>query len=433
MKKYYQVQTELALKNFPFSLPRVDLELIYAIAEVKKAAAIANYLTGNLDEDMKKGIVKACDEILAKKFDSQFVTPAVQGGMGTSINMNVNEVIASRTSEISGKKVHPNDHVNMSQSTNDVNPSALKIASIRLTKKLLTDLDYLIKAFSQKAEEFKTVAKLGRTHFQDAVPTTLGDGFLSYTKILERDRQRIKEAFRYLYDLNLGGTAIGNKINASEKYIKYVYKELEKSIGFKVRPAANSMSQTSSSTDFCHLMMVVTILCLDMSKIADDIKFMSSGPRGGIGEITLPTLQSGSSIMPGKVNPILPEMVNQTYFFVSGKNLTVQQAAETAHMELAVMFPVIADSVISSLKLISEVMRVFADRCVKNIVANKERCRELLENSTAYATLLTPSLGYDKVSSIVKESVTTGKTLREIILEKKLLTNEELNKLLVLK
>jgi len=430
MKKYYQVQTELALENFPFSLPRVDLELIYAIAEVKKAAAIANYLTGNLDEDMKKGIVKACDEILAKKFDSQFVTPAVQGGMGTLINMNVNEVIASRASEISGKKIHPNDHANMSQSTNDVNPSALKIASIRLTKKLLTDLDYLIKVFSQKAKEFKTVAKLGRTHFQDAVPTTLGAEFSSYRNILIRDKKRIGEILNYLYELNLGGTAIGNKINASEKYIEYVYKELEKSIGFKVRPATNLMSQTSSSTDFCHLMVVVTILCLDMSKIADDIRFMSSGPRGGIGEITLPTLQSGSSIMPGKVNPILPEMVNQTYFFVSGKNLTVQQAAEAAHMELAVMFPVIADSVISSLKLISEVMRVFADRCVKNIVANKERCLEHLEKSTAYATLLTPKLGYDVVSKVVKESVKSGMTIRKIILKNKLLKKEEFDSIL---
>lgn len=430
MKKYYQVQTELALKNFPFSLPRVDLELIYAIAEMKKAAAIANYLTGDLDKDIKKSIVKACDEILSKKFDDQFVLPSVQGGMGTSINMNVNEVIASRASEISGKKVHPNDHVNKSQSTNDVNPSALKIVSIRLTKKLLTDLDYLIKAFSQKAKEFKTVVKLGRTHFQDAVPTTLGDEFLSYTKTLERDKQRIKGTLKYLYELNLGGTAVGNKINASEKYIKNVYIKLEKIIGFKVRPAANLMSQTSSCTDFCHLMAAVTILCLDMSKIANDIRFMSSGPKGGIGEITLQALQPGSSIMPGKVNPILPEMVNQTYFFVSGKNLTVQLAAETAHMELAVMFPVIADSVISSLKLVSEVIKVFADRCVVNIIVNKERCRELLEKSTAYSTLLTPRLGYDVVSKVVKESIATGRTMKEIILEKKLLTNEELNKLL---
>lgn len=430
-KIFYGPQTKASLENFPFSLPKVHLELIYGIVEVKKAAAIANYLAGDLDEDIKKAIVKACDEILAKKFNDQFVTPSIQGGAGTSINMNVNEVIASRASEISGKKVHPNDHVNMSQSTNDVIPSGLKITSIRLTKKLLENLDYLIKSFSQKAKEFKSVVKLGRTHIQDAVPTTLGEEFLSYTKILERDKQRIEESLKYLYDLNLGGTAIGNKINASEVYIKNVYKELENITSFKVKPADNLMSQTSSSTDFSHLMSVINILCSDMSKIANDIRFMSSGPKGGIGEITLQALQPGSSIMPGKVNPVLPEMVNQTYYYVSGKNLSVNHAAEASLLELTNMFPVIADSVISSLKLVSEVMRVFTDRCIKGIVANEEKCRELLENSTAYATLLTPHLGYDIVSSVVKEAVKRGKTIREIILEKKLLTKEEFDKILL--
>lgn len=430
MKKYYREKTEMALKNFPFSLPRVDLEFIDSIVKIKKSAAIAHYLSGELSKDFKNAISLACDEILSRKFDNQFVTPSIQGGMGTSINMNVNEVIASRASEISGKKIHPNDHVNMSQSTNDVNPSALKIASIKLTKRLLIDLDYLIKTFSKKSKEFKTVVKLGRTHYQDAVPTTLGEEFLAYTKILERDKKRIEQVLEYLYELNLGGSAIGNSINASKNYIKNVYKELKKITGFPLKPSENLMSQTSSATDFCHLMSVVTILSLDMSKIANDLRFMSSGPRGGIGEITLPILQPGSSIMPGKVNPILPEMVNQTYFFVSGKNLTVQKAAEAAHMELAVMIPVTVESVISSLKLVSEVIRVFADRCVKGITANRQKARELLENSTAYATLLSPHLGYDTVSLVVKEAVKTGKTIREVILKKKLLSSQKLDKLL---
>ena len=430
MKTYYGIQTKQAHENFPFPLPSVSLELIYAIAEIKKASAEANCKTKILDKDRCNAIKKACDEITAGVFDSQFHLPGLQGGAGTSINMNVNEVIASRATEIleeEGKDlvVHPNDHVNLSQSTNDVNPSALRIAAIRLTDTLLDSVTHLIKTFRAKAKEYKNVQKLGRTHVQDAVPTTIGEEFSSYVAILERDHHRIIDAREYLFDLNLGGTAIGNKINASEKYIDAVYAALEKETSLTLQQADNFMSLTSSTTDFCYISSAITILALDLSKIATDLRFLSSGPNGGIGEISLQALQPGSSIMPGKVNPVAPESMNQIYYFISGKNQTIHQAAEGACLELAIMFPVIADSLISSLKLLSSGINMFADRCIAPLTVSEKRCKELLEKSTAFATLLTPVLGYDTVSEAVKKTNRDGTSLREIVLQEKLLTEKE--------
>jgi aspartate ammonia-lyase len=424
----YGPQTKTALENFPFDYHRTLREFIYAMVIIKKAAAVANFIAGKLDKKLSNKIVAACDQILTGKFDEQFVVSAHHGGAGTSVNMNVNEVIGT----LAG--VHPNDHVNASQSTNDVNPSALKIASIKLTEKLLKSLDYLISVFDEKSQEYKSIQKLGRTHFQDAVPTTLGAELASYRDILKRDKKRIEQALSYLYELNLGATAIGNSINAPKEYIINVYKKLRLITGInELKPLENLMSGTSSDADFCHISGAVTILCNDLSKIASDLRFMSSGPRGGIGEISFKELQPGSSIMPGKVNPIVAETISQTYYLVSGKNLSIHQAAEGAHLELGVMLPIIADSLITMLKIVDTALNIFADRGIKMIVVNKDRCKELLERSTAYATLLSPRLGYDNVSKIVKEAVSMGKTIREIILEKKLLTNEELEKLLVLK
>lgn len=424
-KILYGPQTRAALENFPFDYHKTLREFIYAIVIIKKAAAAANFQAGKLTKEQSLKIIAACDEILKGKYEDQFVIPAHHGGAGTSPHMNVNEVVGS----LSG--THPNDHVNASQSTNDVNPSALRIASVKLTRKLLKSLDYLISVFDKKSEEFRSIPKLGRTHFQDAVPTTLGAGFASYRDILKRDKKRIEEALIYLYELNLGATAIGNSINAPKEYIINVYKELRRITGIdELKPLENLMSGTSSDADFCQISGAVTILCNDLSKIALDLRFMSSGPRGGIGEISFKELQPGSSIMPGKVNPIMAETINQTYYLISGKNLSIHQAAEGAHMELGVMLPIIVDSLITMLKIVDTALNIFTDRGVKMIVANRERCKELLERSTAYATLLSPRLGYDNVSKIVKEAVSTGKTIREIILEKKLLNNEELNKIL---
>lgn len=428
-RQYYGPQTKQALKNFPFPNHKVHLELIYAIVEIKKAAARANTKAGILDKQKAGAIAKACSEILKGKFDDQFVTISLQGGAGTSINMNVNEVIASRASEIlhnKGQKtvVHPNDHVNMSQSTNDVNPSALKITCLRLTDELETSLDYLISTFEQKTKEFKQVYKLGRTHLQDAVPTTLGEEFAAYASIIKRDKKRIQEAEKFLYGLGLGGTAIGNRINAPAEYIENVYKELKRITRLPLRQADNLMSQTGFQSDFCHLSSVVTILCLDLSKIATDLRILASGPKGGLAEITLGELQPGSSIMPGKVNPVIPESINQVYYFVLGKNQTIHQGARDSSLELALMFPIVADSIITSLKVVESAVRNFAERCISKVIANEKRCKELLERSTAYATLLTPRLGYDTVSTIVKEAVEENKTIREITLGRKLLTKK---------
>jgi len=426
---YYTQQTNLALTNFPFSIQTTHKELIYAIVIIKKAAAQANYQSGNISQEIANAIEKVCDEILVGKFDDQFVTPALQGGAGTSINMNVNEVIASRATQLvqeHGKSIiiHPNDHVNCSQSTNDVNPSALKIASIRLFIQLIETIQNAELTFAEKALEFSGVVKLGRTHLQDAVPTTLGDEFSAYAAIMQRHKKHLQELLPYLCDLNLGGTAIGNSLNASPEYIATVYEELRNITKLPLKEAENLMSQTSSQTDFLMLSQALVLATLDLSKIASDIRLMASGPNGGFYEITLQNLQAGSSIMPGKVNPILPESVNQLYFLISGNNLTIEHAAHAAQLELGVMFPILADRLITSLKLTSEVINNFMQKCVLHIKANREQCLEHLERSTAYATVLTPLLGYDKVSQIVKEAIAQKKTIREIVLEKNILDKE---------
>jgi aspartate ammonia-lyase len=428
MKKYYGLQTEMAIKNFPFQTTRVQLEFIYAIADIKRAAAIAHEKAHELDEKIADAIVVACSEITDGKLDDQFPLPYFQGGAGTSINMNVNEVIAQRASEIlqdKNVKVHPNDHVNMGQSTNDVNPSALKIASLRLGKVFLDMSRKLISSLRKKAMEYKSVPKLGRTHLQDAVPITFGDEFQSWADALSGDAIRIETVLKSFEEQNLGGTAVGNKINASKDYITHVYQELSNITGLNLRPGENLMSLTSSQTDFCALSQAITLFCLDASKIANDLRFLSSGPNGGISEIKLQELQPGSSIMPGKVNPVLPESVNQLYFMVSGNNLTIEHCAHGSQLELGVMVPILAESLLSSLKVSTEVLGNFTRQCIDTLSIDVEKTRSNLEKSTAYATLLTPTLGYDTVSSIVKESIKRGKSIRTLVYEKKLLTEKE--------
>lgn len=424
-KILYGKQTEAALSNFPFDYHKVLKEFVYAMVQVKKAAAIANLKSGKIDDSVSDKIVSACDQILSGKYDDQFPVGAHHGGAGTSVNMNVNEVIGT----LAG--AHPNDHVNASQSTNDVNPSALKIASIKLTTKLLESLDYLILILDQKSKEYSGVRKLARTHMQDAVPTTLGAEMGSYCDILKRDRKRIEGSLTFFYELNMGGTAIGNSINAPKKYIEEFYPEIRKITGIKnLKPLSNLMTGTSSDADFCHMSAAITIMCNNLSKMATDLRFMASGPLGGIGEISFKELQPGSSIMPGKVNPVMAEMINQTYYMVNGKNVTIHQAAEGSHLELGVMLPIIADSLLMILKITDTALRIFADLGIKNIIVNEKRCLEHLEKSTAYSTLLTPRLGYDAVSKVVKEVVRTGKTMREIVLRDKLLTEKEFDQII---
>lgn len=429
-KVYFGEETKKALKNFPFSMHPVKMEFILAIVKIKKAAAIANFKAGSFNQPIKTVIVKACDEILLGKFKDQFPLSSFQGGAGTAIHMNVNEVIASRATEIlqAQKKniiVHPNDHVNRSQSTNDINPSAIKIASELLLKQLDASLAGLIQTLEQKAKIYAKVLKLGRTHMQDAVPITLGAEFQSYADNLKQDRQNLLQAAQYARILNLGGTAVGNSANASPKYIKEVYAELNKITKAKFKPANNLIAKTSGQTDFLIISQAITTLCVNLSKIANDLKFMSSGPRGGIGEIVLAELQKGSSIMPGKVNPVIPETMNQLYYLVSGNNLTIERAVEGAQMELGVMIPVIADRLLESIQLTAQVVRQFDKLCVARLKVDAKKCHEHLESSTAYATLFTPKLGYDAVSEIVKETIKTGKTFRNVVLERKLLDGKE--------
>lgn len=434
MKLYYGKETKKALNNFPFSVRRTRNEFILAMTQIKKAAALANYKADNLSKDIRNAIIKVCDEILENKHANQFPLAYLQGGAGTAINMNVNEVIANIATLIlkNKVKVHPNDHVNQCQSTNDVNPSALKISAFYLLQDLNDKLTSLVKTFEVKAKEFKKINKLGRTHLQDAIPTTLGAEFEAYAHNLKRYVAQIKISANLCRILNLGGTAIGNSMNATPLYIKEVYRELNKITNGKFYKAKNMIAKTSGQTDFLLISQTVTALCLDLSKIANDLRFMASGPRGGIGEIILPELQKGSSIIPGKVNPIMPETVNQLYYLVSGNNVSIEKATEASQMELGVMLPIIVEKLIDSIKITTEIISQFDKLCIAGIKANKERCKYHLENSTAYSTLLVPRLGYDIVSEIVKKSISTNKTLRDIVVGEKYLEEKEFNKIISL-
>lgn len=431
MKLYYGEETKKALKNFPFSGPKASIEFILSIVKIKKAGAIANYKAGNLSLEKKDAILKVCNEILEGRHNDQFVISSLQGGAGTATHMNVNEVIANRAEEILKNKIkiHPIDDVNASQSTNDVNPSALKITVFYLLEDLADKLSSLVKSFEKKAKEFKHIDKLGRTHLQDAIPTTLGAEFLAYSFNLKRYLLEIKKCQDLCKVLNLGGTAIGNSINANPVYIKEIYKELNILTGVKFTKASNTMAKTSSQADFLIISQMITALGVDLSKIANDFKFMASGPLGGIGELILKELQKGSSIMPGKVNPVMPEVLNQLYYLVSGNNISIEKAVEGSQMELGVMLPVVVDKLIESIKLTTEAIGHFDDLCVKEIKADKEKCKYHLEHSTAYATLLVPYLGYDIVSLLVKKSISSNKTLRDIVLEGKYLKENEFDKI----
>ncbi len=387
-----------------------------------------------IDEVKGKAIIKAAKSVARGELDEQFFLPALQGGAGTSTHMNVNEVIANLATEILSKEkkkltVHPLDDANKGQSTNDVIPSALKIESLRETQKILKTGKELCKILNEKAKAYERVAKLGRTHLQDAVPITLGDEFHSYAYSIERDLKRLETLLPSLRKLILGGTAVGNGVNASPQFIRHLYPALSKITRIELVSAKNLMAQTSNPQDFVALSKAFTALTLDLSKMANDLRFLSSGPRGGIGEINIKSKQKGSSIMPGKVNPIQLETVNQLHFLVSGNNLSIQEAAHAAQLELSVMTPLIAERLLESAVLIHEVIEKSLIDCIQHITTNKNICRTHLENSTAYATLLVPHLGYDVVVEVVEEAIRTQNTVRKVVLEKKLLTEKEFNAL----
>jgi len=433
---YYGIQTARAVANFPISGLRASDDLVTATVLVKKAAAEANAALGRLDPALALAIVHAAEDILAGKFRDQFVVDVYQAGAGTSHNMNANEVLANRAAEILGaprgsyEHVHPNDHVNMGQSTNDVFPTATRIALLLRSDALVQAARGLADSFDRKAEEFGAVLKTGRTHLQDAVPMTFGQEFGGYAACLRRSADEVAWAAVQLEELNIGATAIGTGLNAGEKYRELVVQKLAAYTGLNLKPAANLFRVTQSMGDVLAYTGAMRRLAVELGKIANDLRLLSMGPRAGLSEISLPAVQPGSSIMPGKVNPSIVEMVNQVCFQVIGCDMTVALASEAGQLELNVMMPVIAWNALHASTILRESMQVLRTRCVDGLVVNKERAQELLERSSATATALSPYIGYAATAEIAKESIATGQPIRSLVLARGLLPAEELDEIL---
>jgi aspartate ammonia-lyase len=433
---YYGIQTFRALENFPISGLRAPADLVTATVLVKKAAAEANVVLKRLDERIGDAIVRAAEEILGGALRDQFVVDVYQAGAGTSHNMNMNEVLANRAAELLGgargeyRLVHPNDHVNMGQSTNDVYPTATRLALLLGCGPLLHAARDLAAALDRKARDLEHVLKVGRTHLQDAVPMTLGQEFGGYAACVARAAEDIDRASWQLRELNLGATAVGTGLNAGDDYAALAIRNLASETGFDLTPAANRFRVTQSMGDVLAYSGAVRRLAVELSKIASDLRLLSMGPRAGLGEVTLPAVQPGSSIMPGKVNPSIPEMVNQVCYQVIGCDTTICAAAEGGQLELNVMMPVIAWNAIHETTILREAMKALKTRCVDGIQANVERARELLDRSTAMATALSPYIGYAATADIAKEAVATGKTIRELVLERRLLDERQLDRIL---
>jgi aspartate ammonia-lyase len=429
---YYGIQTARAIENFPISGLRPFPALVTATVLIKKAAARVNSELGGLDPKIAAAIEAAADEVLAGKLRDQFVVDPFQAGAGTSHNMNANEVLANRAIELLGGRkgdysvVHPNDHVNMGQSTNDVFPTAMRLAALMLLDELFPVLRALKEAFSKKAAEFDHIVKSGRTHLQDAVPVRLGQEFGAYAKAIEKNRNRIAQAADELREIGLGGTAAGTGLNALPGYRKKVVEELSRLTGEPIRPAEDYFEAMQSMSPFVQVSGALRTLATDVIRIANDIRLLSSGPNTGLAEINLPAVQPGSSIMPGKVNPVMAEMTNMVCFQVLGQDAAVAAAAQAGQLELNVMMPVIAFNLLMSLGILTNALRVFRERCVEGITANEERSRWYVENSVSLVTALNPKIGYSRAAEIAKRAIAKGKTIRETIVEEGLLTDEEL-------
>lgn len=430
---YYGVQTLRAAENFPITGLAMHPEIINSIAEIKKAAAITNYEVGRLDKKRTDAIVKACDEIISGKLHDQFIVDPIQGGAGTSLNMNANEVIANRAIELLGgikgdySIINPNDHVNYGQSTNDVFPSCGRITTLKLIIKVQEQLNRLYSALIVKAEELDGVIKMGRTQMQDAVPIRLGQEFRAYANAIKRDIARFETAKDEMRSLNLGGTAIGTGINADEKYFLRVVKNIDKITGLKLTQAYDLIDATQNLDGYVAVSGVTKSCAVNLSKISNDLRLMSSGPRAGFGEINLPPKQNGSSIMPGKVNPVIPEVVNQVAFNVIGNDVTVTMAAEAGQLELNAFEPIIFYNLFQSIETITYAVETLVDNCVVGITANVERCKSMVENSVGIITAVSPHIGYKKTAEVAKEAIETGVSVRELLIRDKLLTSDELD------
>lgn len=431
---YYGVQTARAIENFNITgipLSREPL-MIEGLAYVKKAAAFANRDCGVLPETIAYAIGKACDQLLAGKWLDQFPTDMIQGGAGTSVNMNANEVIANIGLEILGhpkgnyEHLHPNNHVNCSQSTNDAYPTAFRLALYKKLDRMIKAMETLQAAFARKGVEFKNVLKMGRTQLQDAVPMTLGAEFSGFATTIGEDINRLREAQKLILEVNMGATAIGTSINAPQGYPQLVIKYLNEVSGIPVVLAEDLIEATSDTGAYVQVSGVMKRCAVKLSKICNDLRLLSSGPRAGLNEINLPKLQPGSSIMPGKVNPVIPEVVNQTAYYVIGADVTITMAAEAGQLQLNVMEPVIAFSLFTSLSYMENACYTLQSKCIDGITANEENCRNMVMNSIGIVTALNPILGYEECSSIAKEALQSGKSVHEIVvIERKLITQEK--------
>ena len=432
---YYGVQTLRGFENFQITGIKMHPTFIKNITKIKKAAAKVNGQYGYVKKEIADAIVRACEEVLEGKMQEDFITDAVQGGAGTTVNMNVNEVLANRATELLGGRkgeylCHPNDHVNCSQSTNDVIPTAGKLTVLNLADTLLEKLEILIAALEEKAREFDGIIKMGRTQLEDAVPIRLGQEFHAYASALKRDCKRIKADLAEMYVINLGGTAIGTSVNVGSEYLSHIVAELSKESGRELIKADDLIDATQNVDCFVSVSGSLKACSVNLSKMCNDLRLMSSGPKTGLGEITLPAKQNGSSIMPGKINPVIPEVVSQVAFLVMGNDMTIAMAAEGGQLELNAFEPVIFYKLFESLTCLANAAHTLTVNCIVGITANRERCEELLYGSVGVVTALCPYLGYKKSAELAKEALKRNIAIKDLILQNGLMDAALLDKIL---
>lgn len=433
---YYGVQTIRAVENFKITGQRVDTDFIIAMAQVKKAAILANMSTGRLEKSIGEPLQQAAEEIIGGRFLDQFPVDPIQGGAGTSFNMNMNEVLCNRALEITGQAkgrydiISPNNHGNMAQSTNDTFPTAIKVCLRQKGKKLLAALDYLATELENKSEEYKDILKMARTHLQDAVPITLGQEMGSYASSVRRGMRRIGHALDEIRYINMGGTAVGTGLNAEPAYLAVIADKLSEVTGEQWEEAANLIDATNNTDGFADVSAAMKNTALVLIKMANDFRLMASGPRDGFYELKLPMRQPGSSIMPGKVNPVIAEVLNQTCYQVVGNDLAVSLAVENGQFELNVMEPVMAFNMFNSMKFLTNAVNGFVDKLLKDLEPNRQQCQHWLDRSVGVVTALLPHIGYEQSAQLAKEAYSSGRPIREIILEKGIMSEERLNEVM---
>lgn len=433
---YYGVQSLRGFENFQITGQKLRKEFIISLAEIKKTCAICNYAVGELSEEIKDAICAACDEIIQGRLHNQFICDPIQGGAGTTANMNANEVIANRAIEMLGGTkgdysiVHPNDHVNRAQSTNDVIPTAAKMTAAKLLKNAIAQVKQLEEAFAQKEEEFYDIIKMGRTQMQDAVPIRLGSEFGAYKIAISRDLIRLNRALQEMYTINLGGTAVGTALNTKPEYVEALAPTLSKITKMPFKKAENLIDGTQNLDSFAFVSATLKTCAISCSKIANDLRLMSSGPRCGFEEINLPPMQNGSSIMPGKVNPVIPEVMSQASFCIIGNDMCITMATEAGQLELNYAEPVLYHKLFESIIALTGAVHTFVERCIRGITANKERCEELVEGSVGIITAICPKVGYNESANVAKEAIKTGKSVREVLKNAEIIPEHEIDKIL---